>query len=252
LYPVSAPADSRLIMKILTVQHVAQEGAGRLRPYLEHRGWHFDLVCMDQPKAKLPVNIDEFQALLVLGGPMGAYEEERYPYLVHLQNLIRDALQRQLPVVGICLGAQLIARSLGGVVERNPVSEIGWRRVSLTAEGRKSLLFCGVPDEIMVFQWHSDTFHLPADASLLAVGEQCVNQAMAVGSSWSLQFHPEITIELITEWMELYRDELEEINGPGAVDEILTDSRKFWPHYQDWQARVFENLANILTSSNKP
>jgi len=139
-------------LRVLIVQHVACEGPGLLADALLKDGWELDLRCMDAPGAILPGKFDGYRALVILGGPMGAYEEETYPYLRRVQELIREAVAGRVPTVGICLGGQLIARAFGAEVKPNPVKEIGWYPVRVTPEGKAAPLFAGLPREFTVFQ----------------------------------------------------------------------------------------------------
>lgn len=185
-------------MQVLVVQNIDIEGPGLLRPEMEKADWQIDIRLMDRPEAYLPGSLDGYHALVVLGGPMNVYEGELHPYLRQVEQLIREAMQKDLPVLGICLGGQLIAKALGAAVTRNQVQEIGWYRLNLTAGSRQAPLFAGLPDEFPVFQWHGDTFDLPAGAVHLAETAQCRNQAFWYGRNvYALQFHLEVTPEII-------------------------------------------------------
>jgi len=212
-------------LRALIIQNVGIEGPGSLLPAMIEAGWRPDIRIMDAPEATLPDGLTGYRALVVLGGPMNVYEETAYPHLRRVLDLISDALQRRMPVLGICLGAQLIARALGAPVTRNPVKEIGWYPVRLTAAGAASPPFAGLPAEFYVFQWHGDTFALPQGADLLATGAQCANQAFSyAGRVLALQFHLEVTAEMINNWAEVYADELEEFGGREARTELAAET----------------------------
>lgn len=212
-------------MRALVVQNVEMEGPGLLQPVMESAGWQLDIRVMDRPGAELPDNLRGYSALVILGGPMNVYEEEEYPYLRQVDKLIKEALVRGLPALGICLGGQLMAKALGAPVTRNPVQEIGWYNLTLTPQGKESPLFSGLPEEFPVFQWHGDTFAIPAGAAHLATSRSCANQAFSYGRNlFALQFHPEVTPEVIESWARAYADELEEFGGPGAAERLVEET----------------------------
>jgi GMP synthase-like glutamine amidotransferase len=229
------------------VQHVACEGPGLLADVLFQDGWELDLRCMDAPGAILPEKLEGYNALVILGGPMGAYEEEAYPYLYRVQQLIREAAGKRVPTVGICLGGQLIARALGAEVKPNPVKEIGWYPVRLTAAGRQAALFAGLPPEFPVFQWHGDTFALPEGAVLLAEGETCANQAFVYGGCvWALQFHLEVTPEMVANWAAIYAAELAAFAGPEAPAVLARETARIWEENRPQREVFLANLCLIL------
>jgi GMP synthase (glutamine-hydrolysing) len=234
-------------MKLLMIQHVSLEGPGLLQNRLEQDHWEIDNRCMDRPGAVLPSKLDGYQALVVLGGPMGAYEEDRYPYLYTVEELIREAAAKKIPAVGICLGGQLIARALGAEVKSNPTKEIGWAMIDITAAGRDNLLLRGLPDSLPVFQWHGDTFALPEGAQRLATNDICKNQAFVYSNHiWALQFHLEVTPAMIESWSEVYADELTEFAGPDASARLRQDSHALWEQTRRVREQFLNNLAAIL------
>ncbi|MGO0123098.1 type 1 glutamine amidotransferase [Desulfothermobacter acidiphilus] len=235
------------MLRSLMVQHVACEGPGLLAEVLSSEGWELDIRVMDQPGATLPETIASYKALIVLGGPMGAYEEEAYPYLYKVQELIRNAISRRVPVLGICLGGQLIARALGAAVNPNAVKEIGWYKIRLTEAGKKTPLFQNLPEEFWVFQWHGDTFDLPEGAILLAKGDTCTNQAFVYRDcAWALQFHLEVTPAMVAHWAEIYREELEDFAGSEASARLKEDTVRQWERDRDLRARFLANLCRVL------
>lgn len=148
----------------------------------------------------LPV-LEEIAALIVLGGAMGADDDPRHPFLTDLKNLIRSVVAARIPYLGICLGGQLLAAALGAKVVSSRWEELGALPVSLTVAGEEDFLFSGIAETFTTFQWHHDSFDLPAGCVLLASSDLCPHQAFRVGSSaWGLQFHPEVTEAIIRDW----------------------------------------------------
>ena len=181
------------------LRHVAWQDAGLLRPALERRG--YQVVYVDVLLAGGPNPLAaEADVLIVLGGPNGAYDESAYPRLAHEMQLIEQRLAVGRPMLGICLGAQLIARALGAQVRPMGYPEIGLGRLELTDDGERSLLR-GRAESPVLF-WHQDTFDLPARAVLLARSELCANQAFAYGANTlGLQFHLELDPARFEEWL---------------------------------------------------
>ncbi len=143
----------------------------------------------------------DISALIVLGGAMGANDEQNHPFLAELKKLIRRVVESGVPYLGICLGGQLLAAALGAVVASRRWEEVGALDVVLTAEGRRDPLFRGIRQEFRAFQWHHDSFDIPDRGILLASSAACPNQAFRVGTcAWGLQFHPEVTEVIIRGW----------------------------------------------------
>jgi GMP synthase (glutamine-hydrolysing) len=186
-------------MRVLIFRHVPFEGAGRLETALRDAGMAFDYADLYRDAA--PVRDPaEYGALVFLGGPMSV--NDGLEYLRREEDCIRSAVSRGVPVLGICLGAQLIARALGAPVRRNPAKEIGWFEVRFTAAAAEDRLFHGIGEETF-FHWHGETFDLPAGAELLASSDLCRNQAFRIGERvYGMQFHPEVTPEMIADWCE--------------------------------------------------
>ncbi|MCF6096939.1 type 1 glutamine amidotransferase [Thermovorax subterraneus] len=234
-------------MQVLVIQNVAQEGPGIITEIFLKKGLRLDVRIMDQPGAILPKTISGYKALIILGGPMGAYEEEKYPYLCQVQELIHDAIDRRRPVLGICLGGQLIARALGAVVKPNVVKEIGWYKIHLTEAGKKASLFQDLPEEFWAFQWHGDTFDIPEGASLIAEGDTCINQAFIYRDcALALQFHLEVTPIIINQWSEIYQEELIDFGGIEAVDQLKNETKKLWRENKEVFYRFWMNFCRLL------
>ena len=147
---------------------------------------------------------EEWSGLFVLGGPMNVDETDRYPYLGVEIDWIRSALDADLPILGICLGSQLLAKTLGARVTAGETKEIGFYDLKLTADAGNDPLLAGLPPTVRSFQWHGDTFELPKGAVRLASSEAFANQAFRFGRyAYGLQFHWEVTAEMIRAWLDV-------------------------------------------------
>lgn len=148
-----------------------------------------------------PPSINGYAGLILMGGPMSVNDD--LPWIPHVLDLIRQAVAEDIPVLGHCLGGQLMSRALGGTVARNPVKEIGWGTVQRTKEAAGEDWLVGLPDEIEVFQWHGETFSLPPGARHLLRGDYCENQAFVLNNRHlGLQCHVEMTETMIQAWCE--------------------------------------------------
>jgi len=201
-------------MRVLAFRHVPFEGVGLIGPALEARGISLEYVDLYRPDAEAP-EIADAAGLIFLGGPMSVNDPLRY--LDIESDLIVQAVERTMPVLGICLGSQLIARALGSRVYRNPVKEIGWFETFLTEAAASDPLFSGMNHSETLFHWHGETWDLPRGATRLAWSEACPNQAFLFGSNiYGLQFHLEVTPAMIADWC--FQDEncgdLREISDP--------------------------------------
>ena len=223
--------------KILSIQNISCETLGTLEDFLESDGYVLDKVLA--PEDPIPQSAIEFSAIILLGGPMSVYEG--IPYLTKEQFLIRDAYRRNIPVLGVCLGSQLIAGALGGTVFRGAKKEIGWYDVKVTDKGLDSLFKGLQKKELRVFQWHGDTYTLPQDAVVLAYTD-LYPQAFKIGSAYGLQFHLEVTTDMIKAWTEEYREEikregieLEKIiaRNSDEIDELNKKCSLVWSNFSD-------------------
>ncbi|NJN68622.1 MAG: type 1 glutamine amidotransferase [Chloroflexaceae bacterium] len=194
-------------MRIHYLQHVPFEGLARIDDWCRSRGF---AVTGTRLYAGDPLpSVAAIDWLIVMGGPMGANDDDRYLWLADEKRVIDQAIRQGRVVLGICLGAQLIAQVLGARVFPNPHKEIGWFPIELTAEGQQSPLFGFLPRQFPVFQWHGDTFDLPHGAVHLASSEACHHQAFAYDHRVvGLQFHLEVTAESVQALIHHCADEL--------------------------------------------
>jgi GMP synthase-like glutamine amidotransferase len=208
---------------LLVLQHIACEPPAAFEDELRSRGLDVARVELDEGEP-LP-DWREFPAIVVMGGPMGAYDEAEHPWLAGEKRLLREAVEADVPVWGVCLGAQLLASALGARVYRGDRPEVGLLPVHLTPESADDPVFGDAPGSFPTLQWHGDSFDLPDGATLLASSPAYPHQAFRVGRSYGLQFHIEVPLELATEWagVPAYAESLESTLGPGALDELLAD-----------------------------
>jgi GMP synthase-like glutamine amidotransferase len=184
----------------LAFRHVPFEGLGYIETALESRGIGFDYCDLYLPGAQLP-DPSAYSGLIFMGGPMSV--NDGLPYLAEEQRLIQRAIPAGIPILGICLGSQLIAKALGARVYRNREKEIGWFDIQLTEAGRSDAVLESLGSSERLFHWHSETFELPQKAERLAWSERTPQQAFRYGGSvYALQFHLEVTPAMIAEWCE--------------------------------------------------
>jgi GMP synthase-like glutamine amidotransferase len=185
-------------VRVLAFRHVPFEGLGLIESALEARGIHFDYCDLYQPAAVMP-EANRYDGLIFMGGPMSVNDEPAF--LLEEMRLIERAAARGVPMLGVCLGSQMIARALGGRVYRNSEKEIGWFDVHLTEDGRRDPMLGQLAPVERVFHWHGDTFDLPPEAVWLAWSQRTARQAYRIGRAiYGLQFHLEVTPAMIVNW----------------------------------------------------
>ena len=184
------------VMRIHYLQHVPFEGIANIGRWAKERIYPVTGTALYKEHV-LP-EPDGFDFLVVMGGPMGVYDEKKYPWLLEEKKFIEKAIKANKIVLGICLGAQLIADVLGAKVYKNKYKEIGWYPVILTEDAKSSKVFSRFKDRFIAFHWHSDTFDIPSEAKRIAETEACKNQAFEYKERvFGLQFHLESTHESI-------------------------------------------------------
>ncbi len=213
------------------LQHVAWEEPGLIATEAEARGLSIDIRRLDLG-ASIP-RVDEVAGLVVMGGPMGAYETDKFPFLACECSLIRELVLRNRPVLGVCLGAQLLASALGARVFPGHGPEIGFGSVQLTMEGRQDPLLGPAGPDIPVFHWHGDTFDLPGGAMLLASSADYPHQAFRFGKcAYGLQFHIEPDAKMWSAWREHLRATLIDNQGQ-KLDAIERAGRRIIARFFD-------------------
>jgi len=233
---------------ILIIKHIDIEGPGTLGDFLKSQGEPFRIVELGAGEP-LPDDPREFKAVVVLGGPMNVYEEDRFNFLKPENEFIQKVLNAEVPFLGICLGSQLLAKAAGAKVVRSPVKEIGWYQIQLTQDGKKDQLFKNFKPEDPIYHWHGDMFQIPSNGKLLASAQGCPHQALKVGkNAYGLQFHVEVTDRSIKEWCEEYCET--DLPGRGTHAKSMMDDYWKYKNIFDTQAqRLYQNFLEIIKSS---
>jgi GMP synthase (glutamine-hydrolysing) len=209
-----------------------------------HHITHDVIDCTEEP---LP-DPSTYTAIIALGGTQHSYEEQEYPYLAQEKIWLRQVIKQDIPYLGICLGSQILADTLGGQTRPHTMTEIGFFDVSLTDLGQQDPLFSGLPGYQKVFHWHEDTFELPADAILLATHTNTKNQAFRYGRrAYGLQYHIELDEDTLNFW--LYEPSQKEsiigVMGLEAYQAIDQERPLSFPLYQQHTVLLFENFLRI-------
>jgi len=223
-------------MKALVIMHCATEGPGTLGDWLFEQGVEISVTRLYDGEP-LPDSAG-LSAVVSMGGPMNVYEEDQYPFLREEAAFLRRVVDDGMPVIGICLGAQMIARAMGAKVGKSPVPEIGWGRVDLTAAGRSEPLFAGMAAVQDVLQWHGDMFDVPEGGELLARSADCPPQAFRVRNALGLQFHLEVDGKILSDW---FRDR-------GDFEAIIARYRELEPSIRRESLKLYANFLKLIAS----
>ncbi len=228
-------------MHIHAVFHVEFEGLGSIAHWIRTNGHQLSETHLYRGH-RLPQATD-FDRLIIMGGPMNIYEEDRYPWLRDEKVFIREAIHRNRTVVGICLGAQLIADVLGARVFAGPHKEIGWFPITMTDQARNHPLFSFLPERFTVFHWHGDTFPCPEGALRLAFSEGCENQGFLYGDRvLGLQFHLESTPESVDLITDHCRDEILPAGYIQPAELIRSQGPAHYPVINQAMAGILDRL----------
>jgi GMP synthase-like glutamine amidotransferase len=221
---------------IIIFRHLACEGPGYLGQVLDSRSIEYRLVRIDAGDP-VPDSIDGASALVFMGGPMSV--NDSLPWVEAECRLIRAASRGGVPMLGHCLGGQLISKALGGTVGLNPVKEIGWFPVETVQTPETADWLRDIPARFMSFHWHGETFSLPPGASRLLRNDQCENQGFVHGNTLALQCHVEMTAEMVREWALVHREEVERGGEFVQSAEAMSDQ-------VDAQVAASQGVADIL------
>jgi len=223
---------------IAVFRQVDIEGPGYLAEFLAERNIPWQLIAIDAGDA-VPQDVSAYSALVFMGGPMSVNDD--LPWIPKAEELIRDAVTQDIPLLGHCLGGQLITKALGGVVSGNPVKEIGWGEVTVSDNDVASTWF-GEVRSFPAFHWHGETFSLPQAAIHLLSSKYCANQAYAIGKHLVLQCHVEMTAEMIASWYAAGAEEIEANHASPGVQSVLNMQQQTsaaLPHMSSVAARLY-------------
>jgi GMP synthase-like glutamine amidotransferase len=201
---------------IAIFRHAGTEGPGYLAKFLDERQIPWQLIAIDAGDA-VPQSSSAYSGLVFMGGPMSV--NDNLPWIPPVLALVRDAVTRDIPLLGHCLGGQLISKALGAAVSRNPVKEIGWGDVQVSDNDSARAWF-GDVRSFAAFHWHGETFTLPQGATHLLSSAYCANQAYSIGKHLALQCHIEMTPEMIANWCEVGVGEVEGSKASPAVQSV--------------------------------
>lgn len=239
--------------RILVFQHVAHEILGTLDPLLRNSGFRIRYVNFGRSNYKIPA-INKYDGLIILGGSMNVDQTDEYPYLVPELDTIKKALDLDIPILGICLGSQLLAKALGAEVGRNGLKEIGWYDVLKTGQGDLDPVLAGFKDVEKIFQWHGDTFEIPRGAVRLAKSEQCENQAFRYGDKvYGFQFHLEVDKNMIHRWLVTpeNKKELESLKGKIDPEYIRNETPVYIKRLTELSDNTFSRFVSLFGSKAK-
>jgi GMP synthase (glutamine-hydrolysing) len=234
----------------LILQHTPIERGGLFEIMLAEREWAVDVRPLFSG-TRLPEALKDYGMVLVLGGPMSANDEADYPFLKEEIPFIRKAMKIGHPVLGICLGAQLMAKALGASVYPGPHKEIGWYWVNQTPSARTDPLFCLLDPYFLVFQWHGETFDLPVEALCLVGNQNYPTQAFRYGSlAYGLQFHLEITRPMLKTWLSSWAAEIKDAKPqPVTARSILGEARIYLDRLHKQARAIFREFIGLAEGS---
>lgn len=236
--------------RILVFKHIQHENLGYLKQVLADRSISIKYVNFARDPEAHP-SLDRMDGMIVLGGWMGVYEMDKYPHLKRECSLIEEALKRDIPVLGICLGAQMLAHTLGASVQKHSEAEAGWCAVSPTPQGLEDSLFSHFRAKEMVFQMHGDTFQLPAGAENLVRSDRCEHQAFRFENSYGIQFHLEADQKMISKFVVSpeYRSAL--IDSGGCTVQLQEGLQKYLGRQSHLADVTFGNFLDAAGARQK-
>lgn len=236
-------------MYILIFQHIECEGLGSAAQILSEANLELRYIHLYKGQSP-PADWQNAAGLIFLGGPMNVYQEQQYPFLKVENEIIKEAIRQDKPTLGICLGAQLIAKAAGAKVYPGEQKEIGWYPLYLTPQAHEQGLDFTSP--LIVFQWHGDTFDLPARAIPLASSDLFPHQAFRLGKNiYALQFHLEVTLPMIKEWFDVYKEETSCFFSPQQHEEIHQASCRQINTLQQHAQNFFQQFVKLLREHTK-
>lgn len=234
--------------KVLVFQHVAHRILGTLNPTLKESGLNVRYVNFQRTPQEHP-KMERYNGLVVMGGNMGVYESDSYPHIKTELKIIEEALRKGVPVLGVCLGSQLIAQVLGSSVRKHSVPEIGWHDVHFKSESTEDHLFDHFGPQEKLFQFHGDTFDIPRSAVQLASSESCDSQAFRYQEKvYGLQFHLEVDEAMIRRWMstEANLKMMSETTDSLSTERILHETVRHIQRSMDLSTQTFKKFVELF------
>jgi len=239
--------------RVLVLQHETYEVLGTLDEVLKREHFRIRYVNFDRDPDARPT-LDKYNGLILLGGYMGVYESDKHPHLKVEMQLIEEALKKQIPILGICLGSQILAHVLGSDVRKHTEREMGWYDIHLTPEGRNDPVFLDFQPTEKVFQSHGDTFDIPKSAIHLASSELCSGQAFRYGTNaYGLQFHLEVNALIVQHWLEASENHVFFGANPGQFNasDISTATQNHIDRSMSLSQSTFSRFLNLHFSPLK-
>jgi GMP synthase (glutamine-hydrolysing) len=243
---ISKPEVPGQDRKAIVLQHAESENLGRIEDALLVAGVEFEYVRTFAGQS-IPRDIDESSGLIVMGGPMGVYETDRFPFLNQEMKLIEAFLKAQKPILGVCLGSQLLAAALGATVRKGRKKEIGWFPVERTSASAQDRLWSGQPSRFVAYHWHGDLFDLPRGAVPLASSDITPVQSFCYGGlAYGILFHMEVTEGQIWKMLKEFAGEIQQENLD--AEGILLQTGFLLPPLQQIGATIFRRWVELVSS----
>lgn len=239
---------------VVVFQHVPYEILGTFHPLLKKKGLRIKYINFSRHPDAV-VDVQDYDGLIILGGPMGVYEADKFPHLKLEMEQIHRAITSQKPVLGICLGAQLIAATLGAEVKPAKKKEIGWFDIEMTDAAKSDPLFKNLDSKEKVFQWHGDNLSLPKGAVWLAQSPDCPYQAFRFEEKvYGFQFHLEVDEPMIERWLNVpsMRAELVQYAGEEAVETVKTTTHERIGRLKSVSDKLFSTYLDMHSAKAKP
>jgi GMP synthase (glutamine-hydrolysing) len=231
--------------RVLILQHIAENPPGRVGEILQEHAVPFDDVHVGKDHFPDPAT---YQAIIVLGGSQHLYDKQKYPYTLHEEIYLHNAIRQEIPYLGMCLGGQLLANAFGAQVKRLPKVHIGFFQIHFTKAGEKDPLYQGLPGYQQAFQWHEDGFELPIGAIPLAHHADGSNQAFRYGRHvYGLQYHVELTGDMLDTWLHdpSLKSEFTEAYGIEVYQRVEQEFAQYYTTYAQHSRILIENFLRI-------
>ena len=231
--------------RVLAIQHVQENPPGLVGEVLEEHNIPYDVIQATDDHFP---DLTAYSAIVSFGGTQHVYLEKQEPYIAHEEELIRQALKRDMPFLGICLGSQLLAHALGAKVMKRPPEKMGFLQIHFSPEGLRDPIIAGLPGYQQGFHWHEDVFEIPQDAVKLAGDKPNEHQAFRYGrQAYGFQYHLELTAEMLNSWLtdpQLKKDFID-IRGIDAYNKVLQERPTLYPIYREHARIVITNFLRI-------